>query len=80
LLFARLLVAEPDFAFLDHATSALTERQQTALYRSLADTAITYVSVADGHARLREQCNTNLELQSDGTLAGVAAASERRSS
>jgi putative ATP-binding cassette transporter len=77
LAFARLLLAEPDFAFLDHATSALSERQQTARYRSLAGTAITYVSVADGHPGLREQCDTHLELQADGTLAGAAAASDR---
>jgi putative ATP-binding cassette transporter len=69
LAFARLLLVEPDFAFLDHAASALRERQQTALYQLLAGTAITYVSVGEEPPQLREHYDTHLELESDGTLA-----------
>jgi putative ATP-binding cassette transporter len=77
LAFARLLLAEPDFAFLDHATSALSERQQTALWQLLARTAITYVSVGNGQPGLREHYDAHLELQSDGTLAAEPNRAER---
>jgi putative ATP-binding cassette transporter len=69
LAFARLLLAEPDFAFLDHAASALSERQQTTLYQLLSRTAISYVCVGDGHPGQREHYDTRLELRADGTLA-----------
>jgi putative ATP-binding cassette transporter len=69
--FARLLMAEPDFAFLDHAASALTEPQRAELYRLLASTPITYVSVANGQPGLRQHHDTMLELRPDGTWAAL---------
>jgi putative ATP-binding cassette transporter len=43
--FARLLLANPRFAFLDEATSALEASEAHHLYEALARTSITYVSV-----------------------------------
>jgi putative ATP-binding cassette transporter len=65
--FARLLLAEPEFAFLDEAASALSERQRADLYQLLARTGITYVSVGDCQSSLLESHDTLLELHSDGT-------------
>ncbi|NEP17642.1 MAG: ABC transporter ATP-binding protein/permease [Leptolyngbya sp. SIO4C1] len=47
LAFARLLIARPAYALLDEATSALSVTQEQALYRHLAKTDITYMSI--GH-------------------------------
>jgi putative ATP-binding cassette transporter len=44
--FARLLLANPKFAFLDEATSALDPKTGRRLYEVLAQTRITYLSVA----------------------------------
>ncbi len=77
LAFARLLLAQPDFAFLDQATSALGERRQAALCQLLARTGITCVSVGDGHPGLREYYDTHLELQPDGTVAARPSRAER---
>jgi putative ATP-binding cassette transporter len=58
--FARLLLANPDFAFLDEPTSALEAPEAYHLYEALARTPITYVSVgtdpglADFHHRVLE--------------------------
>jgi putative ATP-binding cassette transporter len=43
---ARLLLANPRFAFLDEATSALGEEKAHRLYAALARTSISYLSVA----------------------------------
>jgi putative ATP-binding cassette transporter len=47
LALAGLLLAEPRFAFLDEAASALDPSRAQAIYRALARTPITYVSVAN---------------------------------
>jgi putative ATP-binding cassette transporter len=47
LIFARLLLARPRFAFLDQATSALGGSAARQLYALLAATRATYISVAD---------------------------------
>ena len=47
LALAGLLLAEPRFAFLDEATSALDPSRAQAIYRALARTPITYLSVAN---------------------------------
>jgi putative ATP-binding cassette transporter len=71
LAFARLLLAQPDFAFLDHATSALSDERQAALYQLLAHSPITYVSVGDEQRGLREHHDTQLELRSDGSWSAA---------
>lgn len=45
--FARLLLARPAYAFLDEATSALDVGRQNAVYRALARSSPSYLSV--GH-------------------------------
>ena len=46
--FARLLIAEPQYAILDEATSALDNANEKLLYQLLQDTKITFISV--GHS------------------------------
>ena len=46
LAFARVLLAEPRYAMLDEATSALDVANEAALYRQLAQSSITPVSVS----------------------------------
>jgi putative ATP-binding cassette transporter len=46
LAFARLLLARPLFAILDEATSALDSANEASLYRQLAETQTTMISVA----------------------------------
>jgi putative ATP-binding cassette transporter len=64
--FARLLLAAPDFAFLDHATSALGERDRENAYRRLSQTSITYISVGDQHPVLMKCHDTLLEVEENG--------------
>lgn len=45
--FARIFLNKPQIAFLDEATSALDEQNERAIYQTLIDTGISYVSV--GH-------------------------------
>ena len=45
--FGRLFLRQPQFAFLDEATSALDEENQQALYQSIRDSRIGFISV--GH-------------------------------
>ncbi len=47
LAFARLLLAQPQYAVLDEATSSLDVRNEKLLYSQLQQTDITYISV--GH-------------------------------
>jgi putative ATP-binding cassette transporter len=65
LAFARLLVAEPAFAFLDEATSALDSTTGQSLYEILSRTSITYVSVGNDPA-LVDYHDSILELSPDG--------------
>ncbi|MHB1423373.1 MAG: ABC transporter ATP-binding protein/permease [Gemmataceae bacterium] len=65
LAFARLLLAEPKFAFLDEATSALPAERVSRLYELLARTTMTYVSVGS-EAELMEHHDRLLQLHGDG--------------
>jgi putative ATP-binding cassette transporter len=65
--FARLLLAEPDFAFLDSAASALTEPRRAEVYRVLVSKGIGYVSVGDRQPSLLATHDTLLELRPDGS-------------
>jgi putative ATP-binding cassette transporter len=65
LAFARLLLINPRFAFLDEATSNLDVARSRLLYRLLSDTDINYVSVADD-VGLLEYHDMLLELRGGG--------------
>jgi putative ATP-binding cassette transporter len=66
LAFARLLLVEPDFAFLDEAVSALPADRVRSLYELLARTATTYISIVSGH-ELLEYHDRVLQVHGDGT-------------
>jgi putative ATP-binding cassette transporter len=66
LAFARLLLAEPKFAFLDEATSALDDSRARRLYDLLARTSTTFLSVGTGRG-LIEYHDLLLQLRGDGT-------------
>src|SRR5262249_25466436 len=65
LAVARVLLAKPDFAILDEATSPLDEENEVALYSCLRDSSTTLISVSHRPSILRfhEQA---LELLGDG--------------
>jgi ABC-type uncharacterized transport system fused permease/ATPase subunit len=63
--FARLFLAQPRFAFLDVATSALTDYWARTLYGELARTSITYVSIGENKT-LFDYHDVVLELCGDG--------------
>jgi putative ATP-binding cassette transporter len=65
LAFARLLLANPPFALLDEAVSALNPQRCKQLYQILFRTSISYISVAD-HVSIREYHDMVLELHQDG--------------
>jgi putative ATP-binding cassette transporter len=65
--FARLLLAEPDFAFLDNAASALSEARRAEVYRLLAGTGISYISVGEPQAGVMGCHDTLVELRPDGS-------------
>ena len=44
---ARLLIAQPKFAFLDRATNALSTARARHVYELLSFTSITYISIGD---------------------------------
>ena len=62
---ARLLVAEPRYAFIDRATSALSLSRVKHVYNVLSTTPTTYITVGD-HPVLRDYHDNVLELQEDG--------------
>jgi putative ATP-binding cassette transporter len=63
--FARIFLNKPRIAFLDEATSALDEPNEALLYKSLAETGISFVSV--GHrSTLKAFHNFLLVLEKDG--------------
>jgi putative ATP-binding cassette transporter len=66
LAFARLLLADPHFAFLDEATAALEPDEGQGLYTLLAQTPMGYLSVATEPGLLRFH-DRQLELRTDGT-------------
>jgi putative ATP-binding cassette transporter len=71
---ARLLAANPRFAFLDQATAVLDHRREELLYAALARTNITYVSIGD-HPALFKYHDARLDLHGDGawTMSDVDA-------
>jgi putative ATP-binding cassette transporter len=69
--FARLLLAEPDFAFLDDAASALSEPRRAQVYRLLAETGISYISVGERQPSLLGCHDTVLELRPDGSWSAA---------
>ncbi|MDK9726446.1 MAG: ABC transporter ATP-binding protein/permease [Sterolibacteriaceae bacterium MAG5] len=74
LAFARVLLARPRFAILDEATSALDVANESGLYRQLADSETTLVSV--GHRSTILQFHSQvLELTGDSDWLSHQAAS-----
>lgn len=76
LAFARVLLAEPRYAMLDEATSALDVANEQALYRQLAESSITPVSVSH-RAGLLEYHRQVLELTGGGSWRLLPAADYR---
>ena len=74
-VFARLLLASPRFAFLDEATSALDRETAQRLYAVLSDSPIAYISVASdpGLAEFHERV---LDLGASGAWAAKSAGDE----
>ena len=72
LAFARVLLAEPRYAMLDEATSALDTANEERLYRELAGTRTTPVSVSHrtGIVRFHHEV---LELPGDGSWRRLPA-------
>ena len=62
---ARLLIAEPRFALIDRATSALSLSRVKHIYNILSTTPITYISVGD-HPALRNYHDNLLTIADDG--------------
>jgi putative ATP-binding cassette transporter len=62
---ARLLIAQPRFAFLDRATNALSTARARHVYELLSHTSITYISVGD-QTYLRDFHDNVMELHEDG--------------
>jgi putative ATP-binding cassette transporter len=63
--FARLILAKPRFAFLDHSLATLDASREERLYAALARTEITYVSIGD-HPWLNKFHELRLELHGQG--------------
>jgi len=70
--FARVLLAAPRYAILDEATSALDIANEDCLYRQLADSATTLVSVGHRQSILKYHPQV-LELAGDGSWQLYAA-------
>jgi len=66
LMFARLLLARPRFAFVDHAAGELDPYRLRRLYQALVRSDITYVSAGD-HPVLYDYHDLHLELHGDGS-------------
>jgi putative ATP-binding cassette transporter len=66
--FARLLLAEPRFAFIDAGVSGLTSFWVHQLYRALRQTQTTYISIGD-HPALRQYHDEILDLDGEGNWA-----------
>ncbi len=67
--FARLLLVEPDFAFLHDAATALSESDRSEMYQLLSQTGISYISVGDRQPSLLGKHDTLVELRADGSWA-----------
>jgi vitamin B12/bleomycin/antimicrobial peptide transport system ATP-binding/permease protein len=66
LAFARLLLARPNFVFLDESVTAMDQGIADSLYRSLPNFVERFVSTGDA-ADLRQYHDHVLELHGDGT-------------
>ncbi len=66
LAFARLLLAKPEFIFLDESTTALDVKSEERMYQELGRLTKTYVSVGY-HMTLAKYHTHILELKGDGT-------------
>lgn len=66
LAFARLLLARPNFVFLDESVTAMDQGIADSLYRSLPSFVERFVSTGDA-ADLRQYHDHILELHGDGT-------------
>ena len=64
---ARLLLAAPQFVFLDRLGSALGPRQVEHTLQTLADRGITYLAVGNTEGRMDHYYDAVLELGSDGS-------------
>lgn len=73
LAFARLLLTQPRFAILDEATSALDIANEEHLYRQLAETEVTVVSVGHRSTILKFHAQV-LELTGDSDWKSHPAA------
>jgi ABC-type uncharacterized transport system fused permease/ATPase subunit len=73
LAFARLLLAQPQYALLDEATSALDELAEAGLYTLLQTTSTTFISVGHRPSLLAYHQQV-LELKSDQTWQVSTAA------
>jgi putative ATP-binding cassette transporter len=62
---ARLLIAQPKFAFLDRATNALSTARARHVYEILSHSSITYISVGD-LTGLRDFHDNVMDLKEDG--------------
>jgi putative ATP-binding cassette transporter len=72
LAFARVLLAEPRYAMLDEASSALDAPNEALLYGQLADSGITPVSVSHRPWLLRFHHQV-LDMPGDGSWRLVPA-------
>lgn len=66
LAFSRLLLAKPQFAFLDRVYTALSSEQATQILLMLSINSITYISL-DEVSNLPELYDAILEIKRDGT-------------
>jgi vitamin B12/bleomycin/antimicrobial peptide transport system ATP-binding/permease protein len=76
LAFARLLLANPRFAFLDRSVNALPPQRAKQLYQVLSATTISYLSIGD-HIHIQEYHDTVLELHDNGSWRVHPAQSAR---
>ncbi len=65
ILFTRLLLARPRFAFLDRVGSVLNQEQIEVVYRLLKRSSIGYLSIGDAH-RLGSLHDQALEIRGEG--------------
>lgn len=65
LVFARLLIAQPRFAFLDRPATALGNGQLDPVLKILTDHAISYVVFAEAESQL-DRYDARLELEGEG--------------
>jgi putative ATP-binding cassette transporter len=66
LAFTRLVLAEPQFAFLDRVCTALSGEQIQRIQKMLSEHSITYVAIGDPNDPL-EHYDAVLEIGSDGS-------------